>query len=205
MKLKNYKNVIFDLGGVIININYNKTVNAFKKLGAESLDVVYSQKEQSSVFDLYETGKISSQEFINRILSHLPANTSPNQVVSAWNAMILDFPKRKLELLENVSKSQTIYLLSNTNDIHVEFARRQLQKVSTRSLESYFQKTYLSQEIGMRKPHPETFQFVCDNANIDPSETIFIDDSIQHIEGAKTVGLNTYHLTNPEELYSLFS
>jgi putative hydrolase of the HAD superfamily len=200
-----YDAVILDLGGVIINLDYNKTIRAFEALGMSDFKTVYSQAAQTNLFDDFETGKVSAQHFINSLLPHLKEGTSPNKVVHAWNAMILDVPQKKLELLETLKKRFPIFLLSNTNELHIPAVRREFAKVSTLPMEHFFTKMYLSHEVKMRKPNAEVFEFVCKENNLNPTNTLFVDDSIQHIEGAKMIGLNAEYLSNPEDLYQLFS
>ena len=199
------KNIIFDLGGVIINIDYDRTIQEFKKLGLSSFEDLYTQANQTDLFDNIETGKISSMHFINRLLDVLPSGTKANQVVHAWNAMILDYPKERLDALLKLKEKHNIFLLSNTNSIHLEKANRMLAQVTPNGLDHYFHKVYLSHEIGFRKPHPEAFQLILDENNLDPSETTFLDDSIQHIEGAKKLGLNTIHVQKETLNYFDFS
>jgi glucose-1-phosphatase len=200
-----YDAVILDLGGVIINLDYNKTIRAFEALGMSDFKTVYSQAAQTNLFNDFETGKMSAQHFINSLLPHLKPGTSPNKVVHAWNAMILDVPQKKLELLETLKKRLPIFLLSNTNELHMPAVRREFAKVSTLPMEHFFTKMYLSHEVKMRKPNTEIFEFVCKENNLNPTNTLFVDDSIQHIEGAKMIGLNAEYLSNPEDLYQLFS
>lgn len=200
-----YNAIIFDLGGVILNIDYNKTIAAMKKLGMEDFDEVFSQAKQTSLFDDFETGKISAQHFINKLLPCLKPATSPNAVVHAWNEMVLFFPEKKLELLEKLKVKYPIFLLSNTNELHIPQVRKKLTEVSDKELEHYFSQIYFSNEIHMRKPNAEIFNFVAKNEKLNPESTLFIDDSIQHIEGAKKLGFQTIHLKDPEDLYSYFS
>lgn len=197
--------VILDLGGVIINLDYNKTIHAFEALGMGDFKTVYSQAAQTNLFDDFETGKVSAQHFVNSLLPHLKPGTTPNKVVHAWNAMILDVPVKKLELLESLNKRFPVFLLSNTNELHVPAVRREFAKVTALPMEHFFTQQYFSNEIKMRKPNAEIFEFVCKENNLNPARTLFVDDSIQHIEGAKAVGLITEHLRNPEDLYQLFS
>lgn len=199
------KAILFDLGGVLINLNYQNTIHAFKELGIENFDELYTQAQQSKLFDEYETGKVSSFHFINRILDLMPEGNNPNQVVFAWNAMILDFPAKRLELLKSLEKDYKLYLLSNTNDLHMEKVRRELKKTSESPLENYFDKVFLSQEIKMRKPDRETFEWVAQEIGLQPEEILFIDDSIQHVESAKNVGFQVIHLTTPLEIHPSFS
>lgn len=204
--LKNYEAVIFDLGGVVLDIDYHKTVEAFRDLGLKDFDVMYSQASQTGLFDQLETGLISSQSFVNQLKPYLPKGTSPNQIVHAWNAMILDFPLENLLFLQELKENQSIYLLSNTNEIHVQCFHRKLhQKIAKAHLSSYFHKVYFSNEIGLRKPQEETFSFVCSENNLTPNRTLFIDDSIQHIDGAHKIGLQTIHYQSKSKLKDFFS
>lgn len=200
-----FEAVIFDLGGVIINLDYQKTIDAFEELGMKDFKSVYTQAAQSNLFDDFETGQISAQRFVNSLLPYLKQGTSPNKVVQAWNAMILNVPKEKLELLDRVRSNNPIYLLSNTNELHIPAVRREFSKVTDRPMESFFTEMYFSNEICMRKPNKEIFEFVCTKNNLNPESTLFIDDSEQHIIGAKEIGLQTIHLTNSEDLYHTFS
>lgn len=205
MKTEDFDAIIFDLGGVILNIDYNKSAEAFQKLGLTNFDELYSQANQSHLFDKLETGMISAEYFINELLAYLPAGTSGNQVVSAWNAMILDLPEENLNLMKKLKEKKQIFLLSNTNEIHLQHFNRILRThFSEDSLHPYFHQTYFSNEIKLRKPHPETFLFICEQNNLIPKRTLFIDDSIQHIEGAKAIGLKTHHLQKGEKITALF-
>ena len=192
----NVKAILFDLGGVLINIDYHRTIDAFEKLGIKNFQEIYSQAQQSNLFDDIETGKISSFHFINRLLDLLPQGCNPNQVVSAWNAMILDFPKNRLDFLQNMAQKYDLFLLSNTNDLHMEKVRRELKKSSEFPLEHYFKKVFVSQEMKDRKPNPSLFQKVSNTIGYSPEEILFIDDSIQHIESAQKLGFQVIHLTS---------
>ena len=196
--------IIFDLGGVLLNLDYDLTEKAFISLGMTNFGESYSQLQQTHLFDRYEIGEISSFHFVNRLLDLLPPGTTANQVVHAWNAMILDFPAERLQFLEELSMKYRLFLLSNTNDLHIDAVRRALEKtVGHKNLEQYFEKTYFSSAIGMRKPDSRIFEFVCSENNLDPAKTIFIDDSPQHVEGAKLVGIETFLLEKNREVFEI--
>lgn len=198
--------IIFDLGGVLINLDYQRTSKAFVDLGLTDFDATYSQLQQTDLFDRFETGAISSFHFINRLLDQLPQGTSGNKVVHAWNAMILDFPADRLAWLLEMKQRYRIFLLSNTNTLHMEAVRRSLEKtVSHQRLEDYFERVYLSCEMGLRKPNAEIFSHVCEEQGLNPATTVFIDDSPQHVEGAATIGLQAIHLKPGQTVQSLFS
>ncbi len=200
-----FKQIIFDFGGVIINIDYQATINAFEELGISDFDAMYSQAAQSDLFDAIETGRISPQHFINGLLEYLPKRVTPNQAVHAWNAMILDIPRERIDFLLELKKSHQIYLLSNTNSIHIDKALRAWNAASELDINDTFNHVYLSHEMGMRKPNIEIFEYVCKEQGITPSETLFIDDSIQHIEGAKKAGLHAHHLIEGQSIQSVLS
>lgn len=205
MNTEDYEAIIFDLGGVIINLDYDRTIKAFEEMGLSDFRSIYTQLSQSNLFDEYETGRISSQHFINKLLPYLPSGTTPNQVVAAWNAMILDVPLQKLQLLDSLRRTHKVFLLSNTNEIHMQKVRRAWSRETDRAMESFFDHMYLSYEVGMRKPDVTIFRHVCEEHQLNEKATLFIDDSPQHIDGAKMTGLHTIHLTDPEMLYAIFS
>ena len=155
------KNIIFDLGGVILNIDYNLSVAAFEDLGLKNFNTLFSQAQQKQLFDLYEKGKISSNDFRNEIKSYLNHTVDDASIDSAWNALLLDLPKKRLELLQQVKLTHRTFLLSNTNDIHIEAFNDYLQKdFGIADLSGHFEKLYLSYKVGMRKPDAEIFHLV---------------------------------------------
>jgi len=203
--MKDIELILFDLGGVLIDIDYQATENAFVKLGTVDFEEKYTQFQQNQLFDLFETGQISAQHFINKLLDATRKGTSPNEVVHAWNAMILSFSEKKVQLILELAKIQRIALLSNTNELHMVEVKREWAKVSQVPFESVFEKVFLSHEIKQRKPHPETFVWVCEQLKVTPSKVLFIDDSPQHISGAQEAGLQTFYYQKDVEFYALFS
>jgi putative hydrolase of the HAD superfamily len=196
--------IIFDLGGVLLNIDYQLTEDAFVDLGLTNFKEVYSQMQQSDLFDNYEKGKISSFHFINQLLEKLPAGTSANQVVHAWNKMLLDFPASRLEQLKKLASKYRLFLLSNTNDIHIEAFKRIFSTTFPNdSIDNYFEKVYFSSDIGMRKPDGEAFEYVCKQNQLNPENVLFVDDSPQHVEGAKSVGIDAILLQKNADVFSL--
>jgi len=204
--LKEIKNIIFDLGGVILNIDYNLTAKAFKNIGFTDFNTFYSQQKQADLFDQLETGKISSSQFTDVIQSNFATKTSKSDIISAWNQMLLDLPQERIELIRELAKNYKVFLLSNTNSIHYEAFTKIIEKgYETDLFKNLFVKTYYSHEIGLRKPNKDCFEYVLVQNNLKAIETLFIDDSEQHLIGAKSIGLATHHLTNGETINSLFS
>lgn len=183
------RNIIFDLGGVIINVNYHKTSEAFQKLGIKNFDEIYSKAKQSTLFDDLEKGLIENVEFENRLKEFLPS-ASNEDLINAWNAMLMNIPEERIEFLTELKQKYRIFLLSNTNRIHVSAFMKSMMEVYNRNIfEEIFEKYYFSCEIGMRKPDPEVFEYVLSENQLSARETLFIDDSPQHIEGALQAGL----------------
>ena len=195
-----YKNIIFDLGGVILNIDYDITAKAFEKLGISQFHKLFSKAEQNQTFDLYEKGLISSDEFRDILQKAVTTPVSKETIDDTWNAMLLDLPPARLDLLKKMKNTHRTFLLSNTNEIHIQcFSKSLQQQIGVSDLSDYFEKVYLSYEINLRKPDVEIFKYVLDNNRLNPAETLFIDDSPQHIEGAKKLGIHTYWLDVKKE------
>jgi glucose-1-phosphatase len=204
LELNGVKNIIFDLGGVILNIDYGKTANAFKKVGVANFDKIYSQAKQGQVFDKLETGELTPDEFREYMKKIVPS-LQLSDIDKSWNAMLLDLPAPRIDLLNKLKKKYRLFLLSNTNEIHVKCFRKIIESSYGENIfDTIFENQYYSSDIGLRKPNPECFQYVLEKNGIEPSETLFIDDSIQHIEGARKLKINTYHLIPGEDITTLF-
>jgi glucose-1-phosphatase len=200
------RNIIFDLGGVLLNISYQASIDEFKALGITNFDQIFSQASQDKVFDGLDKGHISPDEFRNRLrnLTGLPLTDA--QINKAWNAMLREMPGYSLTLLEQVKDHYRTFLLSNTNAIHFpDFLVYLKETHRYESMEILFEKQYLSYEIGMRKPDVEIFEYVVTQNGLNPSETLFIDDTFQHVEGARKAGLKAYWLDiSKESVLNLF-
>jgi len=193
--IKGIRHIIFDLGGVLININYQLTEKAFMQAGITDFPALYSQLQQSDLFDRWEMGKMSREEFIEAM--HKAANSpiTTEQILHAWNAMLLDFPVRRLQILQQLRLYHDLFLLSNTNEIHEEtFNNILMQSHGIPNIGVFFDRVYLSHRVGLRKPMKEIFERVLEENGLKPEYTLFIDDSPQHIEGAKSTGIQTIYL-----------
>lgn len=189
------KNIIFDLGGVILNIDYNRTIESFKSLGIPGFEMLFTQAKQENLFDKYETGEINSSDFLKGLKHKMPNEITEEHIKTAWNAMLLDLPSQRLDLLERLKAKYNTALLSNTNEIHLDAFHQIIKKEnSIEALTPFFQKVYYSCRMGLRKPDPAIFTFVCNEQGYNPENTLFIDDSIQHVEGARKAGLKALHL-----------
>ena len=193
--IKGIKHIIFDLGGVILNIDYSLTEQAFMDAGIPNFRELYSQLQQSELFDNWEVGKTTRGEFIEglRLASATPLTDA--QIVSAWNAMLLDFPVRRLQILQQLRLYHDLFLLSNTNEIHEDAFNDILMRAhGFPNIGVFFDKVYLSHRVGMRKPDAEIFMRVLTDNGLKPEDTLFIDDSPQHIAAAKLLGIQTIYL-----------
>ena len=201
--MKKCKTIIFDLGAVILNINYENTIDEFTKLGVKNAETFYSKKVQTELFNKIETGKISNNEFL-RELQKETKNAKIKQVKIAWNAMLLDLPKERLQLIKKLKDNHTIYLLSNTNSIHINAFKEELGNKKWLEFCELFDKMYLSHEIGLRKPDAKIFEYILNEQKLKAEEVFFIDDSPQHIASAKKLGINCHHLLDNEDITFLF-
>lgn len=187
-----YKNIIFDLGGVLLDIDYNRTREAFQDLGVDNFEELYSQASADELFQRLEKGTISVPEFYERLKESIGNHHSENEINRAWNAMLLDFREESLAYLDTLKPKANLLLLSNTNSIHLdEFYKIYHSKPRKHAFDKYFHHCIFSFETGTRKPDAECYEWVFEHAGIKPSETIFIDDSVQNIEAAKELGVKS--------------
>ncbi len=197
---KDVKAIIFDLGGVILNIDYQRTIRAFELLlkNGVNVELFYTQAKQTEVFDLFEKGEISAANFrrdLKKIFGHQIAD---QEIDLAWNAMLLDLPPERLTFVSELRKKYPVYLLSNTNEIHYHAFRENLEEAfgNASILEEIFDKTYYSHLIRQRKPTAAAFNYVLDDNHLNANEVVFVDDSAQHIEGAMSLGIDARLLVN---------
>ena len=204
--LDNFDNIIFDLGGVILNIDPSRTVEAFSSIAGISASVIYQKGSQSTIFDDYEEGKLSSEEFRDGVRVLLQISCSDAELDLAWNAMLLDIPLSRIKILQNLKTKKNIYLLSNTNEIHhqqIEIIFSQSYGHIFNSLSDLFHQAYFSYSMKDRKPNPSIFQQVIDEQKLNPNRTLFIDDNQGNIEGAKITQLQTLYLDKSSNLEDL--
>jgi len=194
------KNIIFDFGGVLLNLDYNRTFEALSSL--MNLDVTLHEMPQEfqEVYLKYERGEMKSETFMWNIqkLAQRPISR-PHLIIKAWNAMLLGWNPDRLPWLEQQKKRYRTFILSNTNQIHIDWVRKDLK--ATHGIvefeEKYFERVYYSHEMGTHKPYAEIYDQIISQSNLNPKETLFIDDSPANIVGAKRVGINAV-LHNPE-------
>jgi putative hydrolase of the HAD superfamily len=205
MDLTGIKNIIFDLGGVIINIRYQNALEALQKLSKSQQAIGFTQQRQSQLFDDYETGHLTDQAFRQGLRQYYEIEASDEEIDAAWNSLLLDIPAERIELLQQLKGRYRLFLLSNTNAIHlVRFTQMMAESFALSGLDTLFEKTYYSHLIGQRKPDARVFEHILNQHQLNRGETLFIDDSIQHIEGASQVGIQTLLLAPPLTINEVF-
>lgn len=185
------KNIIFDLGGVLLDLDIDKTILAFQGLGLKDVIKEGGWGYRNKVFLDMEKGLLSDEEFRNGIRSLLPNGATNDEIDAAWCAMLIRVPEEKVELLKALGSKYKLFLFSNTNNIHLTSFRKTFSDSFGFEFDNLFTKTFYSHEINMRKPDVESFELVLKMADLDAKETVFIDDSEKNIEGAKQTGLQT--------------
>ena len=195
--LRDKKNIIFDLGNVVIDINLNITFQRFKELGFTIKGDFWDMFRQSSFFKEFEEGTISKEEFIAQILQKMPKNVTYKQVVDAWNALILDYKPERIETILKLRNTHKVYLLSNTNELHIEKCGDNVPLVG--SLDKLFDKVYYSHTMKMSKPNENIFAALLSDAGIMASETLFLDDSPANVATAEKLGIESWLVEYPDQ------
>ena len=202
--MQKIKNIIFDLGGIFIEIYFSKTEDAFKALGVANWSQFYTQSTASALFENLEIGKITPEEFYEGFRKESGTKLSNEQIKDAWNAMLGTFPPERLQWLQNIGLHYNIYLYSNTNLIHyLAFQKIFRECTGKQNFDDYFTKAHYSHELGVRKPYPSSYIKLLEIEKLKPEETLFIDDTAKNIEGAKQAGLQTILLLPPKTVLDL--
>ena len=193
--MKEIKNIIFDLGGVIINLDNKLTEKAFVDLGAKDFHQYFGHGFAASSFKEYEVGKISDEEFISELRKLGNLKVSDDVIVDAWNALLLDIPMERINLLKKLQQQYRLFLFSNTNALHMVTVNEIFEETAKgEKLDDFFEKAYYSNLMGMRKPTVESFQYIVNENNLNGHETLFVDDALVNVEGANAAGLKGYYL-----------
>lgn len=202
--LSGIKNIIFDLGGVLLNIAPQNTIEAFGRLGMDQLIGDKGLSYDHDIFYQMEQGKITPEEFRNGVRELLPGKVSDDLIDAAWTAMLLDFPAIRVELIKTLQHNYKIYLFSNTNAIHVEKFHSIFRNQHGFEVSSLFKKDFYSNEIGFRKPSPESYREIIRLSGIIPEESLFIDDSLPNVESAIASGLKGLWLEPGQKIEEIF-
>jgi len=199
MNFSQIKNIIFDLGNVIINIDFALTYQAFEKLSSENLDFVYEKFNKLKLWEQYELGELSNQEFIDLLRKELKITVEDNQIIDAWNALLLDIPQKRIELMKKLAKKYRLFILSNTSELHIIDVNRILfEQTGVRDLKNLVETVFYSYEMKLRKPDTTIYKEVLESAKIVAEETLFLDDNFDNIVSAKSIGLHCIHVTDKD-------
>lgn len=191
--------IIFDFGDIFINLDKEAPLNLFKKLGLTEWN-----EELNQLNLLFEKGQISEDNFLLGIQKHIP-NASIEEILFAWNSVLLDFPLRRLEFLQKLTKKYRLFLLSNTDAIHIETFERENGVSFSRDFYQCFEKVYFSFEMGMRKPDAEIFNYIIKKHELSPKRTLFIDDKKENTDAALSLGIQVWNLqVGKEDVVDLF-
>ena len=205
--LTSIQNIIFDLGGVILNIDPAITMDEMKKLGISNFDHVFNKMKENGILEQLEKGEITEEQFMKLFRQNINKPIEYQTLIDTWNLLLLDYPEERIELLDRLNRSDRYrtFLLSNTNIIHKKDYTRQLQEeFGIEGLEDLFEKAYFSHEIHMRKPDPEIFKFVLEDSGLKAEETLFIDDTKENIESAEKLGIQSCLVDQNYTIVSLF-
>lgn len=202
--IRNLDAIIFDLGGVLLDIDHRAPIRAFAGLGIPNFDELYSKAVQSTLFTDLETGKLSPEVFRDKLRGYLPMELPDKVLDEAWNSILLDFRPESIRFLEQLKGQVRTFLLSNTNAIHhAVFSNRLKEQYGYADIGELLEKAYYSHEVGMRKPHKPIFEHVITESQLNPGNTLFIDDTEEHINTAQSMGLHAHHLQDNETIEEL--
>jgi putative hydrolase of the HAD superfamily len=199
----NFKNILFDLGGVILDINVQATLKQFYELGFPAELMQFPNSMTTDLYFRYETGKLDTEQFRNEIRKAAGIEMTDHAFDEAWNAMIVRFPEERIALLKRLSKRYNLYMLSNTSSLHVKVFEKMYLEVAGEPMQEVFKKIYYSHEIGWHKPDLEAWEYVLNNAHIKAEETLFLDDNIHNIKASQELGFQAIHIHERIQLMSL--
>lgn len=203
-KMKDFsqiKNIVFDLGDVIINIDFMLTFKAFQEVSDLELDTVIERFESLKIYDRIERGGITNQEFAEFLKKSFDLTISNEEVLIRWSALLLDIPKERIELIQKLALKYRIFILSNTSHPHILDVNKILYKSSgVKNLKDLCEKAYYSYDLGLRKPEHAIYNHILENSRLKAEETLFLDDNYDNIVAAKEVGIQTIYVQKPTSI-----
>lgn len=205
IEISNISYIIFDLGGVIIDLDMDASYRAFAEISSKPFDQVKTLAAEADFFKKYEKGEIDDPTFRAHLREELEFTGAEELLDEAWNAMLGPITKERFNKLEVLANDFDLFVMSNTNEIH---ARRFLNIAKytspNKGFHDYFKGVYFSQEVGARKPEPQAWQVILNDHQLDASKGLFIDDNASNIEAAEKLGLKVYHNQNVNDWLKLF-
>ena len=201
---KKIRNIVFDLGGVLVDLDFKAAINGLQKAGFANVKEQLQAFDCEGIFQKFELGDMSADEFRSAIRENSTVSLTDEEVDGLWNAMLLEVPREKLELILHLRGKYMVYLLSNTNSIHWDYVCKNAFNYRGFRVNDYFEETFLSYEMHLAKPDKAIFEKVLEEANLLPEETLFIDDSEANCKAASELGIHTHHYHIGEDLKELF-
>jgi glucose-1-phosphatase len=206
MAQKTIKNIVFDYGNVIINLDIEATYRAFEELGAARFSEAWDEIIKDRLFQKYERGDISNTDFRNFLRKALPPGITDDKIDWAWNEILKDMPESRIQLLHKIKNQYRTFILSNSNDIHYQHYVKDLQEIHHfRDFDQLVEKAYFSFQVNLAKPEAAFYQLLLNNHGLKPEETLFIDDIKQNIDAAAALGIQTLWLTPGMDICNLFN
>lgn len=190
-------NLLFDLGNVLIDIDIPGAQDRIRQL---LRDDASSTLIENTLIE-YECGRISTDIFLNKMISQSRREVQALDIIEAWNSMLIGMPPSRIEMLEQLHPLYSLYVLSNTNELHLEWVHRYVKReYGLNRFEDFFVTAYYSHQVGDRKPNASVFQYILADAGIQPSDTLFMDDMADNLETAARLGFHTHHVTQGEDV-----
>ncbi|MDO4779630.1 MAG: HAD family phosphatase [Bacteroides sp.] len=204
INLEKIRNIVFDYGGVIVDLDRDKVAAQLYDLGIKNIEEVLSSYHQKGVFDLLERGVISSEQFRDEI-RYLSGTVATNEHIdNIWKSFLVGIDRKKLEIICRLKQTHNVYLLSNTNPIHWEYSCNELLVCDDARVDDMFTHTYRSYMIGLAKPDIKVYEYMVSHSGMVPSETLFIDDSMLNCEVAEKLGINSFYTKDGKDWLKLF-
>ena len=201
---KKIRNIVFDLGGVLVNLDFKAAINGLQEAGFANVKEQLLAFDRNGIFQKFELGEMSADEFRTAIRENSTIELTDEEVDNLWNAMLLEIPREKLELILELRGKYMVYLLSNTNSIHWDYVCKNAFNYRGFRVGDYFEETFLSYEMHLAKPDKAIFEKVLSEANLLPEETLFIDDSEANCKAAQEVGIHAHHYHIGDDLSKIF-
>ena len=202
---KKIRNIVFDLGGVLVDLDFKAAINGLQEAGFANVKEQLLAFDRGGIFQKFEVGEITADEFRASIRENSTVTLTDEEVDGLWNAMLLEIPREKLELILELRGKYMVYLLSNTNSIHWDYVCKNAFNYRGFRVEDYFEETFLSYEMHLAKPDKAIFEKVLHDANLLPEETLFIDDSEANCKAAQEVGIHAHHYHVGDDLKEIFN
>ena len=201
---KNIKNIVFDLGGVLVDLDFKSAINGLQKAGFANVKEQLQAFDREGIFQKFELGEMTAEEFRSAIRENSTVTLTDEEVDALWNLMLLEIPREKLELILDLRGKYMVYLLSNTNSIHWDYVCKHAFNYRGFRVSDYFEKTFLSFEMHLAKPDKAIFEKMLEDANLLAEETLFIDDSEANCKAAAEVGIHAHHYHIGDDLSKIF-